>query len=75
MKGLLWFDNDPKKGLAEKIAPAVARFYERLGREALTVLVASGQAAACEQVNGIRVVECDNIMPGYIWITDSSVEG
>ncbi len=75
MEGLLWFDSDPKKGLAEKVAPAVARFRERMGREARTVLVASGQAPTCKQVNGVRVMECGNVMPGYIWVTDANVEG
>lgn len=75
MEGLLWFDNDAKKALAEKVAPAVRRFRERVGREAKTVLVASGEAPAGEQINGIRVVEWGNVMPGYLWVTDSSVEG
>jgi len=74
VEGLLWFDNDGKKGLAEKVAPAVKRFRERVGREATTVLVASGEAQA-EQVAGIRVVEWGRVMPGYLLITDSSVEG
>lgn len=74
VEGLLWFDNDGKKPLAEKVAPAVRRFRERVGREATTVLVPNGEAPA-EQIGGVRVVEWGRVMPGYLLVTDSMMEG
>lgn len=39
LEGRLWFDNQVEKNLTERLEPAVARYYERMGHWPNTVYV------------------------------------
>jgi len=44
--GVLWFDNDPKKALEQKIAEAQAYYQTKYGRASDMCLVPSGDAVS-----------------------------
>jgi len=74
--GLLWFDNDPHRGLTSKIEDAARRYREKFGRPADTcyvnsLLFAKGpeMAAASGLPNlTLRVVPAANILPHHFWV-------
>ena len=74
--GLLWFDNDPHRGLTSKIEDAARRYREKFGRPADTcyvnnLLFAKGpeMAAASGLPNlTLRVVPATNILPHHFWV-------
>ncbi len=68
-EGLLWFDNDPKLRLAEKIGQAATRYQARFGRRPTTCYLNDrdfdGQT---EEVNGIRLRPVANVRPHHFWV-------
>ena len=68
-EGLLWFDNDPKRKLADKVKQAATRYQRRLHSKPtvcyLNVAEFEGQP---EQVDGINLKSAPNIRPHYFWI-------
>jgi len=71
--GLLWFDNDPHRALANKIEDAARRYGEKFGRPADTCyvnsMVLNGGLAAVTPPNGtLRVVPAANVLPHHFWV-------
>jgi hypothetical protein len=74
--GLLWFDNDPNRGLAAKVEDAARRYWEKFGKPPDTCYV--NQAAltngaitiALPPTRGasLRVVPTANILPHHFWV-------
>jgi hypothetical protein len=68
-EGLLWFDNDPKRKLADKIGQAATRYQVRFGRRPTTCYLSDrdfdGETA---EVNGIRLRPVINVRPHHFWI-------
>ncbi len=73
--GLLWFDNDPRRGLTAKIEDAARRYREKFGvppnacyvnRAALDgqMAVAQGQPFPAT----LRVIPASNILPHHFWV-------
>jgi hypothetical protein len=72
--GMLWFDDDPKRTLYDKISIAAKRFHEKYGKPAdacyinpttangdtLTAIVANNHRLHIKQVNSIR--------PNHFWL-------
>jgi hypothetical protein len=76
-EGLLWFDADPKRDLAEKVARAADRYRLKFGCRPNLCYVnpsslgrESAQAATTGalELNGVRVVPADNILKHHFWI-------
>lgn len=78
-EGLLWYDNDPKAGLEEKIRRAVTRYREKYGRLANVCYVnpvtlsgrLSGEGSFDLPLgNGmsVRVVQVRNVLPHHFWV-------
>ena len=78
-EGLLWYDNDPKADLAEKIRRAVTRYREKYGRPAnvcyVNPVTLSGRPAPDGSFdlplgNGVsvRVVQVRNVLPHHFWV-------
>lgn len=74
--GLLWFDNDPHRGLDAKIAAAARRYREKFGRAPDTCYVnslaldkglTSGEAPPCAD-QAVLVVPAANVLPHHFWI-------
>lgn len=76
-EGLLWFDADPKRDLAEKVARAADRYRLKFGRRPNLCYVnpstldrVSAELAATSPVelNGVRLVPADNVLKHHFWI-------
>jgi hypothetical protein len=74
--GLLWFDNDPHRGLAGKVEDAARRYREKFGRTPDTCYVnsllfsqgAEMVAAPSLPNQPLRVVPAANILPHHFWV-------
>jgi hypothetical protein len=68
-EGLLWFDNDPKRKLADKVKRAATRYRRRL-RSKPTVCYLNSEEFddKLAQVDGINLKSAPNIRPHYFWI-------
>ncbi len=70
-QGLLWFDNDSKRSLEDKIAQAAARYVQKFGHEPNICyvnprMIGEGESAA--MLKQIRVVSAHNVLLHHFWI-------
>lgn len=74
--GLLWFDNNPARGLAAKIEDAARRYRDKFGAPPNTCYVNQAALAGSEltlpvahaQGGTLRVLPARNILPHHFWI-------
>ena len=77
--GLLWFDNNAKRDLTEKIIRAAKRYRQKFGippdtcyvhKSALSDLSAVAQAGndKTARVGQIQVMTSQLVLPHYLWI-------
>jgi hypothetical protein len=80
--GLLWYDNDPRSTLEDKIGRAAERYRAKYGRwpntcyvHPLAVVEPAGQAQLACPLNGsrttIRVLAAPNILLHHLWLGES----
>ena len=68
-EGLLWFDNDPKRKLAEKVKQAASRYQAKLRcKPTVCYLNAEEYDGATMEINGIYLKPVSHIRPNYYWI-------
>lgn len=68
--GWLWFDNDPRRSPAEKVALAADRYRQKFGRSAGFCYVhPSAMGAAEVQCDAIRVVAATNVPPHHYFLS------
>ena len=60
-----WFDDTPKKGVAEKIQEAVERYIEKFGEEPSLCLVNAADVVA---YNGLEVKPVEYVRPNHFWV-------
>ena len=76
--GLLWFDNDPKVGLEEKIRRAAVRYAEKFGRPA-NLCVLNPATLGCRPATAdglevlldgrtIKVLAARQVLPHHFWV-------
>lgn len=71
--GMMWFDNDPKTSLDEKITRAAAYFRSKYGQNPDTCLVNPTMLSEPQHQTGRIVVRTLRaVLPGHLWI---GVEG
>jgi len=67
--GMMWFDNDPKTALIEKIERAADYYREKYGRVPDICLVNPGMMNEPELRAGKIVVKAlRTVLPGHLWI-------
>lgn len=74
--GMLWFDNDPKVDLAEKIAKAAAYYRQKYGKTPdlcflhPTMLPKNGSEATSlhSPLPNFEIRPSKSVMPNYFWI-------
>ncbi len=71
--GLLWFDNDPQRGLSAKVQDAALRYQEKFGVAPDTCYVnraAVGDAEMVVPVRGLnlRVIPSGRILAHHFWV-------
>jgi hypothetical protein len=68
-EGLLWFDNDPNRKLADKISRAVTRYQAKFGRRPTTCYVSSDDFdGQTDDVNGIRLRSAADVRRHHFWV-------
>ncbi len=67
--GMLWFDNDPKTELPEKITQAATYYKKKYGLTPTTCFVNPKMVEKKKSKQGnIEVRATKTIMPHYLWI-------
>ena len=67
--GMLWFDNDPKTALAEKIIKAANYYTNKYGRVPNMCLIhPSALPEKPIEIGGIVVRPYRVVLPGHLWI-------
>jgi hypothetical protein len=81
--GLLWFDDDPRRGLEDKIGRAAQRYRDKYGRwpnmcyvhpQILSDQAGSELRVACSSLKPaslIRVVAAPNILLHHYWLGEN----
>jgi hypothetical protein len=68
-EGLLWFDNDPKRNLADKIERAATRYQSKFNRNpTICYLNQADFDDKLEQVQGIDLRTATNVLRHHLWI-------
>jgi len=69
VEGLLWFDNDSNRNLADKVRRAAKRYKSRL-RQKPTVCYVNIEEfdTNLAQIDGIDVKPSKEILPHHLWI-------
>ena len=71
IEGLLWFDADPKRDIADKVSAAAGRYQFKFGRRPNLCYVhtsALGIGLSSVELNGVRVVPVHNVLKFHFWI-------
>lgn len=69
--GLLWFDDDPGRDLAEKVGRAVRRYRQKFGVPADVCYVhpsTLGDDGRMKKVDGVRVSSKPSVLRHHFWI-------
>lgn len=69
-EGLLWYDDNPKRDLAEKIAPAARRYRHKFGAPPNTCFVHPSvlKSGKAQQVNGLHVAPLATVLRHHFWL-------
>lgn len=73
MNGMLWFDNDPKSSVEEKIKKAVAYYLKKYEVKAEVCLINPSQAQGLELEKisvacGVTVRTFTGVTPSHFWV-------
>lgn len=68
MTGLLWYDDDPRRPLAQKVARAAARYRQRFGAVPNICYVHPSALDADVQVGVVRVTASPTTLRHHFWI-------
>ena len=82
--GLLWFDNDPKSELEEKIRRAAGHYRKKYGEPANMVMANTATLAEQSSLSppfeielddmALKVVAAGNVLPHHFWVGIASRE-
>lgn len=68
-EGLLWFDADPKRSLAEKLARAADSYRFKFGRRPDLCYVNPAMLDnGTVEIDGVRVIPASNVLKHHFWI-------
>lgn len=67
--GMLWFDNDPKKGLNEKVRSAAYYYREKYGNEPNVCFVHPSMLSSKRTKTDAITIKTDQaVLPHHFWI-------
>lgn len=70
--GWLWFDNDPRRTMEEKIQRAAEQYRAKFGQKPNTCYVhpqaIADTAGKEQQCDGVRVIAAQHILPHHFWL-------
>lgn len=68
-EGLLWFDNDPQRKLADKINRAVTRYQTKFGRRPTTCYISSADFdGRTDEIAGVRLLPAADVRRHHFWV-------
>jgi hypothetical protein len=68
-EGLLWFDNDPRHKLTDKVRQAATRYQVKFGRKPTVCYVNGADLdGQTEAVNGVQLRTASNVLRHHLWI-------
>jgi len=70
-EGLLWYDDNPGRDLAEKIGRAARRYRQKFGAPANVCYVhpsALGGNSKVQKVGGVRVSSQSSVLRHHFWV-------
>ncbi len=67
-EGLLWFDDDPLRSLAEKIGRAARRYQQKYGRAPDVCYVHPTMIDADARLDAVRVLPAGTVLPNHFWL-------
>ncbi len=68
-EGLLWFDNDPQRKMADKISQAATRYQVKFGRRPpICYLNAADLNGQPDEIKGIRLQAVPNVLRHHFWV-------
>jgi len=69
MSGMMWFDNDPKTALADKVTHAAEYYQAKYGRSPDLCLVNPAMLKEpLLQAGRIQIRPMRTVLPGHLWI-------
>lgn len=75
MIGMLWFDNDPKASLTEKIERAAKYYLEKHGKKATLVYINQRDlAGGLGPLHGIQVKVSAQVQPNHLWMGEEATQ-
>ncbi len=73
--GWMWFDDDPKRTIEEKVSLAAQRYREKFGRAPNTCYVNQATLSQEETHYGpLHVIAVHNILPNYFWLGEAEAK-
>ena len=68
--GMLWFDNEPKSSLAEKVNRAAEYYKNKYGKSPNKCYINPKAREKKHKgiINGIKIFTSPTILPNHIWI-------
>ncbi len=76
-QGLLWFDNDSKRSLEDKIAQAVERYVQKFGHQPNICYVNPQMIVEQDAVRlskQVRLATARNVLPHHFWVGVTRLE-
>jgi hypothetical protein len=70
-EGLLWYDDDPKRELGDKVLQAAKRYRQKYGEAPNVCYVhpsTMGETADDNDVNGVRVAVLPSVLRNHYWL-------
>jgi hypothetical protein len=74
--GMLWFDNDPRRGLEEKVARAVAHYKQKYGQMPTLCFVNPATLnGGPDLAAGVHIKPVRSVLPNHFWIGVGEANG
>jgi len=68
-EGLLWFDDDPRRRIDEKVRLAAARYRQKFGVAPDVCYVNQRMVDRAElRIGDVRVVPVSTVLPNHFWV-------
>jgi len=68
-EGLLWFDDDPRRHIDEKVRLAAARYRQKFGVAPDVCYVNRRMIDRAElRIGDVRVVPVSTVLPNHFWV-------
>lgn len=72
-EGLLWYDNDPQRNLADKVGQAATRYQAKFGRKATVCYLNEAELnGQPRDIRGIRLLSNPNVLRHHFLVGEEN---